>query len=48
MHAPRAHTTRLPPPTQPLRLEVKKKLTARSDRIKSVDLHPVEVRRGFD
>ena len=30
--------------TQPLRLEIKKKLTARSDRIKSVDLHPTEVR----
>jgi len=29
--------------TQPLRLEIKKKLTARSDRIKSVDLHPTEV-----
>lgn len=37
----RTHTY---PITQPLRLEIKKKLTARSDRIKSVDLHPTEVR----
>lgn len=43
--APPAHTpfTNTNPSRQPLRLEVKKKLTARSDRIKSVDLHPVEV-----
>lgn len=27
---------------QPLRLDVKRKLTARSDRVKSVDLHPTE------
>jgi coatomer subunit beta' len=27
---------------QPLKLEVKRKLTARSDRVKSVDLHPSE------
>ncbi|XP_045125692.1 coatomer subunit beta'-like isoform X7 [Portunus trituberculatus] len=30
------------PSTQPLRLDVKRKLTARSDRVKSVDLHPTE------
>lgn len=30
---------------QPLRLEIKKELTARSDRVKSVDLHPTEVGR---
>lgn len=29
-------------PPQPLRLDVKRKLTARSDRVKSVDLHPTE------
>lgn len=33
---------------QPLRLEIKKKLTARSDRIKSVELHPTEVRPGTE
>lgn len=27
---------------QPLRLDIKRKLTARSDRVKSVDLHPTE------
>jgi len=27
---------------QPLKLEIKRKLTARSDRVKSVDLHPSE------
>lgn len=27
---------------QPLRLDIKRKLTARSDRVKSVDLHPAE------
>lgn len=29
-------------PLQPLRLDIKRKLTARSDRVKSVDLHPTE------
>lgn len=29
-------------PSQPLRLDVKRRLTARSDRVKSVDLHPTE------
>ncbi|CAB1325949.1 unnamed protein product [Coregonus sp. 'balchen'] len=28
--------------SQPLRLDIKRKLTARSDRVKSVDLHPTE------
>lgn len=28
--------------TQPLRLEIKKKLSSRSDRVKSVDIHPSE------
>ena len=32
---------------QPLRLEIKKELTARSDRVKSVDLHPTEVFNFF-
>lgn len=27
---------------QPLRLDIKRKLTARSDRVKCVDLHPTE------
>ena len=27
---------------QPLRLDIKRKLSARSDRVKSVDLHPSE------
>ena len=27
---------------QPLRLEIKRKLSARSDRVKSVDIHPTE------
>ena len=27
---------------QPLRLDIKRKLSARSDRVKSVDLHPTE------
>ena len=29
-------------PLKPLRLDIKRKLTARSDRVKSVDLHPTE------
>ena len=29
-------------PPQPLRLEIKKKLQARSDRVKCVDMHPTE------
>jgi hypothetical protein len=29
--------------SQPLRLQIKKELTARSDRVKSVDIHPAEV-----
>ncbi|KAI4879428.1 hypothetical protein NFI96_017230, partial [Prochilodus magdalenae] len=29
-------------PNMPLRLDIKRKLTARSDRVKSVDLHPTE------
>jgi coatomer subunit beta' len=29
-------------PLQPLRLEVRKKLSSRSDRVKSVDIHPNE------
>ena len=34
--------TRRPSLTQPLRLEVKKMLSSRSDRVKAVDMHPDE------
>ena len=30
------------PPLQPLRLDIKRELSARSDRVKCVDLHPTE------
>lgn len=29
-------------PLQPLRLDIKRQLNARSDRVKAVDLHPTE------
>lgn len=35
-------TTKTNKQTKPLRLEIKKKLQARSDRVKSVDMHPTE------